>query len=169
VDWWPDFANRWLNAQVGRGKKNIERMRTDQEAFKDAYLGAMPATLFVLLPVFALMLKIAYIFKRRLYMEHLLVALHSHAFLCLALLLMFLVMALQRWLAPDPGALHGMFMWMEVLLWCWMPLYLLLMQKRAYGQGWIMTFLKYSVLGFCYMVLLSFGAAFAAVFAVVYA
>ncbi|MFC3716432.1 DUF3667 domain-containing protein [Luteimonas soli] len=169
VGWWPDFANRWLNAQVGRGKKNIERMRTDQEFFKDAYLGAMPATLFVLLPVFALMLKIAYIFKRRLYMEHLLVALHSHAFLCLALLLVFLVMALQRWLAPEAGALHTMFTWIEGLLWCWMPIYLLLMQKHAYGQGWIMTFLKYSVLGFCYVVLLSFGAAFAALFAVVYA
>src|SRR5690606_5480675 len=169
VEWWPDFANRWLNAQVGRGKKNIERMRTDKEFFKDAYLGAMPATLFVLLPVFALMLKIAYIFKRRLYMEHLLVALHSHAFLCLALLLVFLVMALQRWLAPEPGALHTTFTWIEVLLWCWMPIYLLLMQKRAYGQGWIMTFLKYSVLGFCYVVLLSLGAASAAVFALVYA
>lgn len=169
VDWWPGFANRWLNAQVGRGKKNIERMRTDQEAFKDAYLGAMPATLFVLLPVFALMLKLAYVFKRRLYMEHLLVALHSHAFLCLALLLVFLVMALQRWLAPEAGALHNTFTWIEILIWCWMPLYLLLMQKRAYGQGWTMTFLKYSVLGFCYVVLLSFGAAFAAVFAVVYA
>ncbi|WP_344758246.1 DUF3667 domain-containing protein [Luteimonas lutimaris] len=167
VSWWPDFANRWLNAQVGRGKKNIERMRTDQEFFKDAYLGAMPATLFVLLPLFALMLKIAYIFKRRLYMEHLLVALHSHAFLCLTLLLVFLVMALQRWLAPDPGALRSLFMWIEILLWTWMPLYLLLMQKRAYGQGWTMTLLKYSVLGFCYVILLSFGAAFAAIFALV--
>src|SRR3546814_7156605 len=82
-------------------------MRTDQEAFKNAYLGAMPATLFVLLPVFALMLKVAYIFKRRLYMEHLLVALHSHAFLCLTLLLVFLTMALQRWLAPEAGALRS--------------------------------------------------------------
>ena len=167
VSWWPDFANRWLNAQVARGKKNIERMRTDQEAFKDAYLGAMPAPLFVLLPVFALMLMVLYVFKRRLYMEHLLVALHSHAFLCLALLLVFLVMALQRWLAPDPGALRSVFMWIEILLWSWMPLYLLLMQKRAYGQGWTMTLLKYSVLGFCYVILLSFGAAFAAVFALV--
>lgn len=169
VSWWPDFANRWLNAQVGRGKKNFERMRNDQDAFKDAYLGAMPATLFVLLPLFALMLKIAYVFKRRLYMEHLLVALHSHAFLCLALLLVFLTMALQRWLAPDPGALRSMFTWIEVAIWTWMPLYLLLMQKRAYGQGWIMTLLKYSVLGFCYVLLLSFGAAFAALFALVYA
>src|SRR3546814_655629 len=159
----------WSSDVCSSDLKNIERMRTDQEAFKNAYLGAMPATLFVLLPVFALMLKVAYVFKRRLYMEHLLVALHSHAFLCLALLLVFLVMALQRWLAPGAGALHGMFTAIEVLIWCWMPLYLLLMQKRAYGQGWTMTFLKYSVLGFCYVVLLSFGAAFAAVFAVVYA
>src|SRR3546814_12079346 len=95
-------------------------------------------------------------------MEHLLVALHSHAFLCLALLLVFLVMALQRWLPPGAGALHGMFTAIEVLLWCWMPLYLLLMQMRAYGQGWTLPFLKYSVLGFCHVVLLSLGAAFPA-------
>ena len=41
-----------------------------------------------------------------------------------------------------------------------MPLYLLIMQKRVYGQGWIMTLLKYCVLGVCYSVLLSIGAAF---------
>ena len=37
------------------------------------------------------------------------------------------------------------------------------MQKRVYGQGWPMTLLKYSVLGWCYVVLLSFGAAFTAI------
>ncbi|MDN5782626.1 MAG: DUF3667 domain-containing protein [Luteimonas sp.] len=169
VSWWPDFANHWLNAQVGRAKTNIERLRTDQEFFKDAVLGAVPSTLFVLLPLFALMLKVVYVFKRRLYMEHLLVALHSHAFMCLELLLIFATMGLQRWLAPDPGALHGLFSWIEGLLWAWMPLYLLLMQKRIYGQGWTMTLLKYSALGFCYVMLLSFGAAFTAMFALVYA
>jgi len=167
VSWWPDFANRWLNAQVGHAKANLQRLRTDQEFMKDSFLGAVPSTLFVMLPLFALMLKIAYVFKRRLYMEHLLVALHSHAFLCLTLLLVFLAMALQRWLAPQPGALHALFGWIEGLLWAWMPLYLLLMQKRIYGQGWTMTLLKYSVLGFCYVLLLSFGAAFTAVFALV--
>ena len=45
----------------------------------------------------------------------------------------------------------------ERLLALWMPIYLLLMQKRVYGQGWIMTLLKYGVLGVSYMVLLSFG------------
>lgn len=160
VTWLPGFANNWLNAQIGRTKKNIARIREDKDLFKDALLGAVPSTLFVLLPVFALMLKVFYLFKRRLYMEHLIVALHSHAFLCLALLLMFVTMALQRWLAPQDGFLRASFSLIEAALWIWMPVYLLLMQKRVYGQGWIMTLLKYSVLGICYLVLLSFGAAF---------
>ena len=168
VAWLPGFVNGWLNAQVGRTQKNILRLREDPDLFKDALLGAVPSTLFVLLPVFALMLKAFYLFKRRLYMEHLIVALHSHAFLCLALLLMFVTMALQRWLAPQDGSLRALFNLIEAALWIWMPVYLLLMQKRVYGQGWIMTLLKYSVLGILYLVLLSFGAAFTVLASVVW-
>ena len=40
-----------------------------------------------------------------------------------------------------------------------MPIYLLLMQKRVYGQGWPMTILKYLALGLCYSILLVFGIA----------
>jgi hypothetical protein len=77
----------------GKFRDNIHRGERDPNLIKDAALSTVPSTLFVLLPVFALMLKFAYAFKRRLYMEHLIVALHSHAFLCLALLAMFLTMA----------------------------------------------------------------------------
>ena len=79
------------------------------------------------------------------------------AVLCLSLLVMFLVMAVQDAMAPR---LQGLFTFAQTLLWVWMPLYLLLMQKRVYGQGWTMTVLKYCVLGICYFVLLSLGAAF---------
>ncbi len=163
INWLPGFANDWLNEQALRVQKNIPRLREDPDLFKDAMLGAVPSTLFVLLPLFALMLKVLYLFKRRLYMEHLIVALHSHAFLCLAVLLLFVLMALTHWLAPDGGALAVVFHLLEAAIWIWMPLYLLLMQKRVYAQGWPMTLLKYSVLGWCYMVLLSFGAAFTAI------
>jgi hypothetical protein len=169
IGWLPAFANDWINDQVGRGQKNIARIKDDPSLFKDALLGAIPSTLFVLLPVFALMLKMLYIFKRRLYMEHLIVALHSHAFLCLSLLLIFLTMALRAWLAPAAGALHTLLGWVEGLLIAWMPVYLLLMQKRVYGQGWPMTLLKYSVLGISYVFLLSFGAVFTVIASVVWA
>jgi hypothetical protein len=155
--WAPSFVDRWLNAQVARGNSNIKRLKQDPSAFKDAVLSAVPTTLFVLVPVFALMLKVAYFFRRRLYMEHVVVALHSHAFLCLALLLVLLVRALEGWVAPNPGALASVFGWIEGLLILWMPVYLLLMQKRVYAQGWPMTLLKYFLLGTCYTVLLSFA------------
>lgn len=167
VPWLPKFANDWINAQVGRGKGNIKRLKEDPNAFKDALLSAIPSTLFILLPLFALMLKILYVFKRRLYMEHLIVALHSHAFLCLALLLMFVTMGLQSWLAPDKGFLHGLFGWIDAALWVWMPIYLLVMQKRVYRQGWAMTVLKYCFLGFCYFLLLTTGAMFTMLFSLV--
>ena len=153
----PAFADRWLNAQVKRATDNMGRLGQDPAAFKNAVLGAVPTTLFVLVPIFALMLELAYLLKRRLYMEHLVVALHSHAFLCLDLLLVLLVRALGHWLAPGEGALSTLSGWIEGLLVAWMPLYLLLMQKRVYAQGWPMTLLKYGVLGTCYMVLLSFA------------
>ncbi len=162
IDWLPDFANVWLNRQASRTLRNVERIQHDPNLFKDALLGAIPTTLFVLLPLFALMLKLLYVFRRRLYMEHLIVALHSHAFLCLALLLAILAADLQEWLGTGAGFFDAVFGLILAAVIIWMPLYLLLMQKRVYGQGWAMTLLKYFVLGNCYLVLLSFGASFAA-------
>jgi len=169
INWLPDFANHWINDQIARAETNVARLQDDPSLFKDAVLGAIPSTLFVLLPVFALLLKVLYAFKRRLYMEHLIVALHSHAFLCLSLLLVFLTMALRDSLAPTSGPLHGLLGLVEVLLFVWMPLYLLLMQKRVYGQGWMMTLIKYGVLGFSYIMLLSFGAVFTVLASLVWA
>jgi hypothetical protein len=111
----------------------------------------------VLLPLFAVLLKIMYLFKRRLYMEHLIVALHSHAFMCAAILVMVGVYKLREVLGE--GFIHGALFWVEVAIWVWMPLYLLIMQKRVYRQGWILTSLKYMFLGICYVALLSVGVA----------
>ena len=167
IGWLPAFANDWLNVQVGRARDNISHMDTDSSRYKDALLGAVPSTLFLLLPLFALMLKLAYVFKRRLYMEHLIVALHSHAFLCLDLLLVFGVMALHR-LVPANGLADGLLRLLEVALFGWMALYLLIMQKRVYRQGWPMTLLKYCVLGTCYCMLLGIGIVLTALFSLVW-
>jgi len=84
-------------------------------------------------------------------MEHLIVALHSHAFLCLGLLLYALLMLGQQAVAGTSVAfLDPAFGLVEALLWIWAPLYLLLMQKRVYGQGWTLTSLKFVVIGGIY-------------------
>ncbi len=159
VSWLPAFANNGINRYIARASGNLKRGVKDPELIKDAFLSAVPQTLFVLLPLFAVLLKIAYVFKRRLYMEHLIVALHSHAFLCLTLALMSVLSILGDWVSPSgTGFIASALGWIEVGLGWWMPIYLLIMQKRVYRQGWLMTLLKFSVLGFAYMFLLGFGA-----------
>ena len=110
----------------------------------------------MILPVFALLLKLFYLFKRRLYMEHLIVALHSHSYLCLTILLLVLVNRISTWTATWP-MVPGLMSWLVFGLSVWIPIYLLIAQKRVYGQGWPMTVLKYFFIGTLYLVLLSFG------------
>jgi hypothetical protein len=161
ISWLPAAGNAKLNEWAGRAQANIKRLRDSKDGnlLKDAFLSVVPQTLFLLLPVFALLLKVLYLFKRRLYMEHLVVALHSHAFLCLVLLLQSLLSLLDGAVAAPDGFVSGMFGWVEVALWIWAPVYLLWMQKRVYGQGWIMTFLKFGAVGVAYLFLLSFAGA----------
>ena len=167
IRWLPDFINQRLTHAAKRLSDNLDALGSGGERAADAQerlisqlFSALPQTMLLLLPLFALLLKVVYLFRRRLYMEHLIVALHSHAFLCLALLVMFGLMALQDSLGAIASPLHSLIKLGEVVLGIWMPLYLLIMQKRVYGQGWIMTVLKYCVLGLCYSVLLGIGAAF---------
>jgi hypothetical protein len=157
VDWLPERGNAWLNQLIGRAQGNIERIQEQPRLLVEAFIGALPQTLFVLLPLFALMLKVLYLFKRRLYMEHLIVALHSHAFLCAAILLL-VGLGVLRDQTSGEGFWYGLLGWFEVAIAIWMPVYLWLMQKRVYRQGWFMTTLKYCVLGLMYVVLLSIGA-----------
>lgn len=163
----PQFVDGWFNQKIGRAQHNIARIKADPSQYTEAFVGAIPTALFVLVPLFAVLLKLAYVFKRRLYMEHLVVALHSHAFLSLDLLLVFACMALRR-LVPEAGIASTLLGWCIGLLIAWMPLYLLLMQKRVYAQGWPMTLLKYFVLGTVYMTLLGFAISGAAIASLVW-
>ncbi|HST28002.1 MAG TPA: DUF3667 domain-containing protein [Rudaea sp.] len=159
VGWLPDFANARLNAAIEHAKDNIPRIRKDPTLLIAGALGVLPQVLFVLMPLFALLLKIFYIFKRRLYMEHLIVALHSHAFVFLSLLLFALVgfahaaaLTGAPWLAPILGLL------LTVMAW-WIPIYLFVMQKKVYGQGWFFTTVKFGAIGICYTIMISMGIA----------
>jgi len=158
IDWLPAFANEWLTAQLIHGRENIERMDGRPDLMFQAFMTSLPSALFLLVPVFALMLKIAYVFKRRLYLEHLVVALYSHVFLLMALTTVFLLFALAAWVQPHAGWLAVSAKVVIGALLAWVPVYLLLTQKRVYGQGWPMTLLKYSVIGVAYIYLLAFAA-----------
>lgn len=170
VAWLPEALNRSFNRSIARARGNIKAMMVGgeqgteaQERIVASAFHVLPQTLFVLMPLFALLLKLTYLFRRRLYMEHLIVALHSHAFLFLSLLLGMVLYMLHGWLVPHAAWLNTPLRLALVALWAWSLLYLLLMQKRVYRQGWWMTTLKYLFVGWCYTFMACFALAFAIV------
>ena len=163
IDWLPAFANDKLNASMGRMQDNASKFSSDPRRMAVGILSVLPQVLFLVMPLFALLLKIFFIFKRRLYMEHLIIALHSHAFIFFALLLITLALALKAWAQTSAEWLTPPLGWLVFVLGWWIPIYLFLMQKKVYKQGWIMTTLKYGVIGICYTVIIGIGVGIAAI------
>jgi hypothetical protein len=114
-----------------------EAIRTLFAAFEEN----APIGVFVMMPLFALILKILYVRRKRFYVEHFVFALHVHAFAFLT----GAVVLLSRIKALDAAIM------------IWFMVYLFLALKRVYGQGMIRTFFKYVALGVCYTFLLVFG------------
>lgn len=121
-----------------------------QEKIEQIAYGAIrygPYAMVVLLPAFALILKLLYLRKAqrhparpRLYAEHLVFAAHDLSFLFMILMLIVLV----------PWA------WLETLLWLWVVGYGLWAMKQVYGGGWLGVLVRASCLAVCYVVLFGF-------------
>ena len=156
VSWLPAFANDALNGAVQRGAKNAKRFSSDRAALFQAWIGSIPTALFFMVPFFALLLRLFYLFTPWTYLEHLVVALYSHAFLLLGSLVSFLVSLSLRSFLVD-GAVNALISWIVIA----MMVILLWTQKRVYRQGWWLTLAKYFVIGSIYWFLLGFGALFA--------
>lgn len=122
-------------------------------------LGKLPQLMFVLLPLFALLLKVVFIFSKRLYMEHLTVALHSHSFIFISFLSIDIldvthdhVIALGGGVATAAASILG-FIGFALLI--WVPIYLFIMQKRIYKQGYLSAFFTYGFVGIIYFILMA--------------
>jgi hypothetical protein len=100
------------------------------------------------IPLFALVLKILYLRQHRYYIEHLVYALHIHAFFYIAVLLtVFSGMAAKRWLP----ALEGPLLWILVLA---VVVQVFRSIRQVYGQSWPMTTFKFFFGGLVYFFVL---------------
>jgi hypothetical protein len=146
--------DRWFVRRIEKIQENAELVQKNPDELLKRFLGAVPGALFVLMPLFALCLKLLYFRSGRGYLEHLVVALYSHAFMLVGLLFAFLLIGLQD--APGlPAPLAGFSALIaSFTLFLLVPLYLLWMQKRVYAQNWLMTLTKYATLGLIYSFLL---------------
>ena len=135
-----DALNAKLKAKADVLSKNPEEFR---QRLKDYMLRRTPTMMFILLPVFALIMKLFY--WRRYYAEHFIYSLHTHAFAFLIFTALVLI--------PDKGVGDIL----SKALFAWLMVYPLIALRRVYAQGWIVTFAKYLVVGSLYVVV--FGLA----------
>jgi hypothetical protein len=121
--------------------RELSRMRPRQAAERlvGDFIGFIPTLMFLLLPLFAGVLKLLYVRRRRYYAEHFIFLLHVHSVFYLLFTLLLLLMV-TGWL---PG-------WVVSGLLAWMAVYVLLAMRRVYGQSWPKTLLKWWSLGWLY-------------------
>jgi hypothetical protein len=151
----PDWVARRMT--VERLQHVCESTHQDNgRAFLDNLVDNIPAALIVLLPLMAFVLKALYPLSKRYYVEHLLFFVHFHAFFFLILSLQILAIRLAELLhIPEAIAILAV-----VLASFYVPIYLFVAMRRVYGQGRIITFIKY--IGLVTAYLLGFSATMAA-------
>ena len=155
IQWLPGWMNNRINDEIENSPQKAEQINENPNLIIDKVFDILPATMFVLLPVVALIFKFWYLFARRFYIEHLIFSLHNHAFLfvCLILILLANVGETQFTQYNYTNAATAM-EWLVILIGCWIPLYLLISLRVVYAQGWFLTLGKFMLIGISYMTLL---------------
>ncbi len=95
---------------------------------------------FILLPIFALLLKLVYVRRKQNYMRHLVFSIHIHSFIFLVLSLM---IALYMMVEANLKSLATVFVFA-------VPVYIIIALKKVYGQHIGKVISKFFVLSFLY-------------------
>lgn len=111
--------------------QGLQRADQDSRAFTRDFVDWLAKAMFFLLPAFAVLLKMVY--RRRLYVQHLVFTVYYYSFV-------FLVVAFM--LLPDAVGLGWITGWLQISLLA-VPPYLLLGMKRFYAESWLKTVAKF--------------------------
>jgi Protein of unknown function (DUF3667) len=133
----PQWLCKRLERRLVVDPKSLQREAT---ALGERAISNVGAAMFVLLPLFALCLKLVYLNRRLRYTEHLVFALHLHAgwFILLALMLL-----------DQP--------WLTGLAFMALPVYTWTAMRRVYGGRWWPLLLRSVLVSSVYGVMLSFA------------
>ncbi|MTJ01276.1 MAG: DUF3667 domain-containing protein [Idiomarina piscisalsi] len=135
----------------------LRQLADNPAQFTKKIISMTPQMMLLMLPFWALFLKLIYLFGHRYYLEHLTVALHTHAFMLLTLTL---VTIISQAVSPLIGVAGWNWVatigdWVTDLFIIWLFVYLFITQKRFYQQSWPVTAVKYLISGMVYFALLT--------------
>lgn len=143
-------------AEQQRINERLRYLSQNPNVFAQRIIQLTPQMMLLMLPFWALFLKLIYIFRRHYYLEHLTVALHTHGFILLSLMLAVIVAEFTNGLTTLTGLswFSELGDWVDYAIFAWMLVYLLLTQKNFYQQKWPISVIKFLVSGIAYTFLL---------------
>jgi hypothetical protein len=144
-----DSSNNRVNATIFGRKINMPKTEFEAKVTQ-AMRSYLPKLMFVFLPLVALLLKIFYLRSGRYYMEHLIFALHNHAFIFVTMLVMVLANLLGKYAAWAVTPAH----YFNVILGWYIVIYVFLAMRHYYRQSFFRTLVKYLLIGFIYWIAL---------------
>jgi Protein of unknown function (DUF3667) len=138
----------WCERLQERFTLDEKGMQRELRRVPERFVSHWGSAMFALLPLYALLLKLVYLDRRMRWSEHLVFALHLHAFI-FAMALLHLV----------PWA------WLADLALLAVPVYSVIALQVVYGGRWWVTALRAMTLGSCYFLALVIAMAVVAVWA----
>jgi len=155
VPWLPNWLNDRINDEIEGSPDKAKQINDNPNLIVDKVFDILPATMFILLPVVALIFKFWYLFAKRYYVEHLIFSLHNHSFIFTCLIVMLLLEVLEvRFAGSGFEAGKLAMQWLAIGIFAWIPVYLLISLRVVYQQGWLLTIGKFFAIGISYVVLL---------------
>ena len=147
----------WNRFYYDKAQSSYNMMEDKGEGFNEKIFSGLSLAIFLLLPVFALFLKLIYIRRKYTYMEHMVFVFYTQAVFFLLMLLFLLVYSFSNGKDGLIAIALGLFL-----------IYLFLAMKKFYNQGWIKTFLKFLMANFSFMFIATFGLAILAVISFIF-
>jgi len=142
----PNDMPKWLEK---RAREKFGEHGTNIQLFLVTLISNLPYMMLACIPLFACVLKLLYVRRRIFYIDHLVYALHIHAFAYVGIILLVLAtIGLNR---VAPGAVAG---WTITLLWIVFLVQIFLSIRRVYRQGRFISLFKFFFGGFLYLIVL---------------
>ncbi|MFO1337845.1 MAG: DUF3667 domain-containing protein [Burkholderiaceae bacterium] len=138
----------WCERLRERFMLDSKSMEKELRQVPQRFVSHWGSAMFALLPLYALFLKLVYIDRGMRWSEHLVFALHLHAFIFAMVLLQLVPLG-----------------WVRALAWLAMPVYSVIALQVVYGGRWWSTTLRVIALGLLYFIALTTTMAFVGIWA----
>ena len=150
-------SNANLHAALrAQAEENFIALSNDPGSALQGLMEYTTPFMLLMIPVLAFMQFVVFFLARRYFIEHLVLTLHNHAFIILALLVTQLLGYVQ---SADIMLLSSGAALLTTLILVWMPIYLLLSLKRFFEWGWFVTVTLFLVTSVAYAAVMGAGIA----------